>query len=863
MKNKDELINKIFFKKYKVLKKIGKGSFGLVYLCKNINNENYFAMKFEPKSQQDLILEQESYILYFLRGFGIPDIITYGHNSKYNILVQTLLGKSINSIFLHDNNKFSMKDCCMIGIQILDRLEYIHSKFIIHRDVKPDNFLIGNPDINNIYIIDFGLAKKFMSSRTGKHAKFCINKKWSGTSRFASANSLRGVIQSRRDDLESLCYLLLYLMKGSLPWDNVYGKNENEEILLIYKIKKFMKPELLFMNLPKQTIEFFKYCKKLEYEQKPDYSYLKNLLIDILKYSNEKNDLNFSWVINYSINNYKNELSSYNNIEVSRGRYKRIIKRKNSPRQKLFNQIMNNKINSEKRSESCNNIINNLNVVKLENQVKKDFPIVKNISPNPRHLKFNNLFKNEKIQKYKYIKKIPIGNRKIIIQTNNMNKISSNDNVIIKAQTETENIKKAKINIIPLNNVSKQGKNNKTNNIPTNVMKEKKIIFQKKLSHLSKEKMPEYKNHIFIRKNNSFNFKDSKKMNLFKYISYNNNTNYNNNDELLNELNMNNRHTKNEVFDKNKKINIIMNNRSFTKNSNFDKYKSINFNRSLNNINNNLFEINSIKTFNDNSLSFNNKRNIDDLSSLKINTNNINNYNNNQRSSNKYDLNNKKEEYMSYINLFNRNYLNEYKKQERINLTNNNIQNNYNINIDINNTNPKNNNSIIKFSKNPNPYKKKKDIKIINILSNINKNLFYHKVKKNFSPKNTQERRNIRIINKKEQDKLDKNKDFNTFIGEGIKNDLFEKYFTNADIVNKYTKLKNKIILNKNEGFYEGSFDEKYKNLMPKHNSIIQKKDLYSYNEIRQNSHNNILKTDNHSLRYQSPKSVEKYKNNF
>ena len=401
MKNKDELINKIFFKKYKVLKKIGKGSFGLVYLCKNINNENYFAMKFEPKSQQDLILEQESYILYYLRGFGIPDIITYGHNSKYNILVQTLLGKSINSIFLHDNNKFSMKDCCMIGIQILDRLEYIHSKFIIHRDVKPDNFLIGNPDINNIYIIDFGLAKKFMSSRTGKHAKFCINKKWSGTSRFASANSLRGVVQSRRDDLESLCYLLLYLMKGSLPWDNVYGKNENEEILLIYKIKKFMKPELLFMNLPKQTIEFFKYCKKLEYEQKPDYSYLKNLLIDILKYSNEKNDLNFSWVINYNINNYKNELSSYNNIEVSRGRYKRIIKRKNSPRQKLFNQIMNNKINSAKRSESCNNIINNLNVVKLENQVKKDFPIVKNISPNPRHLKFNNLFKNEKIQKYK------------------------------------------------------------------------------------------------------------------------------------------------------------------------------------------------------------------------------------------------------------------------------------------------------------------------------------------------------------------------------------------------------------------------------------------------------------------------------
>ena len=223
MKNHDELINKIFFKKYRILKKIGKGSFGSVYLGKNIYKEEYYAVKFEPKNQQDLILERESYLLYYLRGYGIPEIITYGHNTNYNILVQTLLGNSINYIFAKKDNKFSMKDCCMIGIQILDRLEYIHSKFIIHRDIKPDNFLVGNPDQSLIHIIDFGLAKKYMSSRTGKHAKFTINKKWSGTSRFASANSLRGVAQSRRDDLESLCYLLLYLMKGNLPWDNVYG----------------------------------------------------------------------------------------------------------------------------------------------------------------------------------------------------------------------------------------------------------------------------------------------------------------------------------------------------------------------------------------------------------------------------------------------------------------------------------------------------------------------------------------------------------------------------------------------------------------------------------------------------------------
>ena len=164
-----EFVGKTLFKKYIIILLINKGCYGLVYMGKNIIDNKLYAIKIETITSPEAILEQEAFILYTLKGFGIPEVISFGHSGKYNVLVQTFLGKSLQEIWQEKNKRFNIKDLCMIAIQTIDRIEYIHSKYYLHRDIKPANFLVGREDSSVIYLIDFGNAKKYRSSRTGKH----------------------------------------------------------------------------------------------------------------------------------------------------------------------------------------------------------------------------------------------------------------------------------------------------------------------------------------------------------------------------------------------------------------------------------------------------------------------------------------------------------------------------------------------------------------------------------------------------------------------------------------------------------------------------------------------------------------------
>lgn len=282
---------------FKFIDKLGSGSFGEVYLVEDLKHRQY-AVKIEEKSEHSRLNEENKIYKRLKKAgitSGIPKVYKTIDTPEYNIMLMELLGKNLDDLLTESQNKFQMGTVLKLGYDIVSLLEKIHNANLLHRDIKPNNFMIGNgKNRDKLYIMDFGLSKQYIT-KDNNHIAFKVDRSLVGTARYASINIHLGYEPSRRDDLEAVGYMLIYFIKGTLPWKGLKKKNSKmDQIHLIKRVKLCTTIDKLCSDLPKEFTEYIKYCRNLKFDEKPDYDYMRNLFT---KMSNDLNiEMKYEWL---------------------------------------------------------------------------------------------------------------------------------------------------------------------------------------------------------------------------------------------------------------------------------------------------------------------------------------------------------------------------------------------------------------------------------------------------------------------------------------------------------------------------------------------------------------------------------------
>jgi serine/threonine protein kinase len=304
--------------RYRLGKKIGTGAFGEIFEGTDIFDNSSVAIKLEHNSVKFPQLLFEAKLLKSIPSTGIPVMHWFGIAGEYNAMVMDLLGQNLEDLYTYCAKNFTLKTIIMIIIQMIERLKHVHDNHYIHRDIKPENFLIGKDNTEKtIYLIDFGLAKRYRDEYTQIHIPLKENRNLTGTARYASCNAHNGLEQSRRDDMESIAYVILYFFRKKLPWQGLKCKDKNEKHAKIKELKMSMTPEKLFEGIPKEFAEYLTMVKKLGFEDEPAYKTYIQMFNKLFKAKEFEMDYIYDWVTVKNNTNILKDASLVQSAEIS------------------------------------------------------------------------------------------------------------------------------------------------------------------------------------------------------------------------------------------------------------------------------------------------------------------------------------------------------------------------------------------------------------------------------------------------------------------------------------------------------------------------------------------------------------------